>query len=86
MRSRDKIEIHFDAPRVLANLFKQALAESEWSSQAEFFRFHMMQFVYDFKSLKRKRRPPRDKSHSLAGPNACQDGSGATLSTQEHSY
>jgi len=42
---KDKVEIHFDAPRVLANLFKQALEESQWSSQAEFFRFHMMEFV-----------------------------------------
>ena len=47
--SRDKVEMHFDAPRVLANLFKQALAESEWSSQAEFFRFHMMELVGDRK-------------------------------------
>ena len=43
--SRDKVEVHFDAPRVLANLFKQMLAESEWSSMAEFFRFCMMEFV-----------------------------------------
>jgi len=43
--SRDVVEMHFDVPRMLSNRFKQALVESEFSTQAEFFRFHIIRFV-----------------------------------------
>lgn len=43
--SRDKVEMHFDAPRALAKRFKKALAKSHFSTQSEFFRFKMMELA-----------------------------------------
>jgi len=63
MRSKDKVEMHFDAPRVLANRFKRALAVSKFSTQAEFFRFHMIQFVESKeKAIHRGKRDEKQSS------------------------
>ena len=45
MSSKDKVEIHFDAPRALTKRFKLALSKSEWSSQSEYFRSKMRELA-----------------------------------------
>lgn len=52
---RDDVEKHFNCSRALDERFKQALAESEFRTQSEFFRFQMMQFVHNFESKKKRR-------------------------------
>jgi len=52
--SRDDVAKHFNAPRALDEPFKEALRKSEFRTQSEFFRFHMMRLVHDFESKEKK--------------------------------
>jgi len=66
--SSDEVEKHFNAPRALDERFKEALRKSEFRTQSEFFRFHMMQFVHNFESKeKRRARHAQEKENDLNG-------------------
>jgi hypothetical protein len=44
-RTRDDVELHFIAPRLLAKKFKEALARSEFLTQSSYFRSCMRDLI-----------------------------------------
>jgi len=60
MGSRDEVEKHFNVARALDIRFKEVLAKSEFSTESEFFRFHMRQFVNGSES--KQKIPWREES------------------------
>jgi hypothetical protein len=52
-KSRDIVEIHFNAQRVLVKSFQKALMKSGFSGQSEYFRFKMRELVETMEAKER---------------------------------